>query len=197
MTFGFEQNNETLAKDINSIDELQEFLSKEVRQFSEFESQLITELKEVKHLESNLKELEIQMKAVNILMKQYNDLNQKLYFEMHKRDIIDIKKCREYMSMLIRIKSELGPLNSKIVNESEKLFLQETHKIYSESENNKLKMSDIDNKARIITSKIIFMDKQIKGIEEGFSQMAIHLNKVEEEQKQNIATNTPIKGFHS
>ena len=196
--FGFGTNAKNEKSDINieSIEELQKFLSSEVRSFSEFESQMILEMKEIKHMESNLKQLEIQLKALEALMKQYNNTNEKLYYEMNGRNRIDLKKCQEYEKIILKIKDEIEPTYSSIITECRRLFLDITHELYNKGEAERAKMKEIDEKARKITSRVVLIEGQLRGVETRYKNVAAQLRSIEisQAEKKDSKANTDI-GF--
>jgi len=194
-TFGFDLEKRETEKETNSLENLNKFMYDEIRNVQNFESELILELKEVKHLEYNLRQLEIQMKAVEILTNKYKELSRNLYIEIDKTEV-DLNKCKEYTQMIERVKAELFPMRRKIGVEAQRLYLQETHKLYSQSETERTKMEAIDKRARAITADVTMLTDQIDGMEGQYMRIREYMDKVEA-SRQGKTARKEITGFSS
>jgi L-rhamnose mutarotase len=194
-TFGFDLEKRETEKETNSLENLNKFMYDEIRNVQNFESELILELKEVKHLEYNLRQLEIQMKAVEILTNKYKELSRNLYIEIDKTEV-DLNKCKEYTQMIERVKAELFPMRRKIGVEAQRLYLQETHKLYSQSETERAKMEAIDKRARAITADVTMLTDQIDGMEGQYMRIREYMDKVEA-SRQGKTARKEITGFSS
>jgi len=191
--FGFNIDNKDAEKGFASLEDLHVFMHNEIRSVREFESELILELKEVKNLEYNLRQLEVQMKAVDSLMKKYKELSRSLYIEIDKTEV-DLNKCKEYVGMIEHVKAELIPMRRKISIEAQRLYIQETHKMYSQSESERIKMEEIDKRARAITAEMSMLGNQIDGMEAQYGSIREYMSKIEL-SRLNMTGYKEIKGF--
>ncbi|MBI4918510.1 hypothetical protein HY837_01160 [archaeon] len=146
---------ESSGKVEDTFEEIKNFVRNEVTNVQEFKRSLSTELKKVDDLLNNLLTLAHQAQDLERMAEKRNLIFDELIKETNRRaSEIDIAKCDLQLGMIRELDNNLSPMVSILIEELQRLFVEETHILFKESEENQKVMHEIDKHSRYLINTV-------------------------------------------
>jgi type VI protein secretion system component VasK len=171
--------------ELKNIEEIMQNLSKETIAYQNFENTLLKELKTIKDMEDNLQRLNNQIWSMKKLVIARDEIFRSLMAEYNKNTGMDINICRTLFDSINKINQEMNNNSVSVKLELEKLFVEQKHNLYSESEENKRLMNIISEDAKKLNTELILVIEQhnslhpiLKQLHETISRIATERQRV-------------------
>lgn len=159
------------AEEHQALEDMRHMLNRESSAYEEFEKRLIRELKSVEDLKTNLKNIQLQISSMENLLMTRENIYRKLLKERNKGQTMDISLCREFLSTIERIDLQQANYVNTAQAELKKLFTDERHLLYSESEDNRKLMESISTQAKELYTELMLISRRYSSLDEDFSRI--------------------------
>ncbi len=152
--FNAEPGAEPEEKSEDSFEKIKNFVRHEVTNVRELRDALTKELREVDDLLNNLLAIAHQTQELEKLAEKRNLIYAELIKESNRRaSEIDIAKCDLQPGMIRELDTTISPMIEIILEETNRLLVEETHILFKESENQTV-MQEIDKHSRELKSTV-------------------------------------------
>lgn len=162
----------------NDVD-IDRLLSEDITICKQFEQALNEELKEIRDVKHNLEVIKDQMKSLRKLHDERNKILDGLKYDFLSPQGMDIGKTEKAIRMLNRIDRELKPMLNRLHDESLRLQLDETHKLYASQ---KTIMESIDGESRKIHVELISLNDNITAGDNRLEEIKNKLMRIKQER---------------
>jgi len=170
--------------DVHSLEDVQSLLREDIISCKDFEKSILGELREIQHLEANIKVIIQQIESIRKLFDTREEILKRLIREKRvARDEIDINNCKEYLMMILEIDKELQPMTESVYQELKKLQVNETHRLYVESQENRDFMHKIDEQVRNFVDEVLSIMEANAASEKHIKEMNEHIQNIEKKDK--------------
>ena len=181
--FGLKILNKHESIDLEKIEQIQKFIQTEITSINEFESKIQKELREIDDLKYNFNIIKGQIESIRKLSINREKVIENIISENNKKKTdINLEKCKEYFQIITHIDNELTPMISKVYAELQKLFVDETHILYKESEDNRRAMHKIDDVVRKMAAEVHMINKRIEAYNSELQKISNELRHLEQER---------------
>jgi hypothetical protein len=171
------------GKELADIDTIMRNLSKEVISYQDFENTLLKELHTIRDMENNLQNVNKQVWGMRKLVIARDDIFRALMAEYNKNVAMDIAKCRSMFDAINKINQEMDASVKIAYTELSKLFVEQKHQIYSESEENKRMMNIISEDAKKLNTEIIIIAEQHNSLHQRLTTLYENISKIASERQ--------------
>ena len=178
-----EDNITKTGRELSEIDIMITDLSKEVTTCQDFEKTLLDELSNLASMEKNLESVNTQLKSIKKQAETKKVLSEELIIEYEKKLDMDIDKCKSIYYSINRISEDINDNIRVAYNALTHLIIDNTHKMYLESEENRTKINTISDNAKQLRRELDEIIDYHRSRDSRIEAIRIAVSKIEIERK--------------